>query len=662
MPDPASLFNKAIQLARSGNLDQAIDLANQLPPSPGKFQFQADMLINRGKQGDLEEAGKICTQWRKLDPANAQPLFQLMQLYWKSGRVNETPQLATKVAELDPSNKLVPYYQAVSYQLNGNFPNALEKHRLALRLNTSRPFSDSELELEVAIAAYEVSAGHYPASPGLDEDALVEAHASCGLLEDSIQKWLATRPDFSRLDAGQITRYGNACYNLACVDIKRYQGLDQALAHLRNALQINPAHGLARTNYLLIKNYDPNLSQPEAFELGCKNSKDIRQQLGPPKSTWNNNPDPDRKLRIAYLSSDFCRHSVVFFITPVLEAHNRNQLQVHAYYTGRNRDKWTDRVANAVDRFVLAGQMTDQELYQKIVSDQIDILIDLNGFTSGHRVDVLMRRAAPVQISWIGYPGSTGLDTMDYRIGDTTTDPEPDATQYSTEKLLHMDPVFSVYMPDYPLPDLSADAPALNNGYITFGSFNALPKLNPQLFNLWGKIISRVDGSKLLLKNKMLDQPSVRKDISEALAAVGIDRDRQILLGRTDSPDEHLKTYLGVDICLDSYPYNGTTTNCDSFIMGVPVITMTGARHVSRVTTSQLRALGLDQLVTRDSDQYVDAAVSLALDTDAQNKIRKELRERLLDSELMNYQVFTSQLESKYRKVWHNWCVSSHPF
>ena len=660
MPDPASQFNKAIQLARSGNLDEALSLASQMPPSPVRFQFQVDMLTNRGRPGDLKEAERICTQWRKLDAANVQPLFQLMQLYWKSGRVSETPPLATKAGELDPSNKLTPYYQAVSHQLNGDFQNAIAMHRRALQRNARQSFTDSELELEVAIAAYEVAAGNYPSSPGLDEDALVESHASCDLLENAVRKWLETISDFSRLDTGQVTRYSNACYNLAGVDSKRYQGLDRALAHLSNALQINPVHELARTNYLLIKNYDPNLNNRVALELATKSSSEIRQQLGPPKSTWSNKPDPDRKLRIAYLSSDFRRHSVVHFITPVLEAHNRKHLQIHAYYTGRNRDKWTERVATAVDSFILAGQMTDQELHQKIVSDRIDILVDLNGFTSGHRVGVLMRRAAPIQASWIGYPGSTGLDVMDYRIVDKETDPESHALQFSSEKLLYMDPVFSVYLPDDPLANIPPDTPAMKNGYITFGSFNALPKLNPQLFKLWGRILSRVEGSKLLVKNRMLDQPSVHKDVSDALASVGIDRHRQILMGRTDSPDDHLKTYLGVDLCLDSYPYNGTTTNCDSFIMGVPVITMTGTRHVSRVTTSQLRALDLDKLVAADRDQYVDRAVSLALDTVALNTVRQGLREQLLGSALMDYQGFTSQLESKYREIWRNWCVVGH--
>ena len=655
--DPRKLLEQATQLARGGQLDEAMALVVQLPRSPVKYQFQVDLLINRKRAGDLQQAEKICARWRESDPGSVQPLFQLMQLYWNSGRVKLTPPLAVRIGELQPGHQFTRYYQAVSQQLNGDLRDAIANHRLALLRNARQKFSDPELDLEVAIAAYEVAAGKYPASPGLNEDALVEAEFTYDLLQNAIRQWLDSEPGLAKLNTGQITRYSNACYNLGCADASRYFGLDRALRHFRNALQVNPAHNLARSNYLFIKNYDPDMSNQDALDQGREAAAEMRQQLGPPLASWNNNPDPQRVLRIAYLSSDFRQHSVVHFITPVLEAHNRECVQVHAYYTGRNRDKWTARVASAVDQFCLAGKMSDRDLHQKIVQDRIDILVDLNGFTRGHRVEVLMRRAAPIQVSWIGYPGSTGLDVMDYRIVDKLTDPDPEARRFSSEKLLYMEPVFSVYLPDSELPDVAPDTPALENGYVIFGSFNSLPKLNPQLLKMWGEILSRVEGSKLLIKNKMLDQPSVRQDITKALTAVGIAPRRQILLGRTDPPGDHMKTYQRVDLCLDSYPYNGTTTNCDSFVMGVPVLTLTGSRHASRVTTSQLSSLGLDMLIATDSGEYVNTAVRLASDPALLNSIRVGLRERFQESALMDYQGFTRQLEAKYREIWRSWCA-----
>lgn len=659
LPDPQALLDQATRLARSGELDKALDMADQLPPSAIKYQFQVYLLTHRRHPGDVVEAERMCALWRDSAPESVQPLFQLMQLYWSSGRVNLTPPLAEKIGELAPEHQFTPYYQAISQQLNGDYDNARISHRLALQRNTDRQFSAAELDLEVAIAAYDVAAGNYPGSPGLNEDALVEARVIYNLVNSAIQKWQQSKPSISGLDAGQITRYGNACYNLGCAEANQYFGVENALAHFRDALQINPGHNLASTNYLFIKNYDPDMSNRDALHLAQNTATRLRRQLGPPVSSWRNQPDPQRLLRVAYLSSDFRRHSVAHFIAPVLEAHDHERVQVHAYYTGHQRDEWTERVAKAVDQFVHVNKLNDRDLHQKIMQDRIDILVDLNGFTRGHRVGTLMRRAAPVQVSWIGYPGSTGMDIMDYRIVDAFTDPAPGAQDYSSEKLLYMEPVFSVYLPDSDLPDVAAETPALKNGYVTFGSFNALPKLNPALLKLWGRIVSRVDGSILLVKNKMLDHPSVRRDVSEALTAAGIPHQRQRLLGRTDPPHAHMKIYREVDLCLDSYPYNGTTTNCDSFIMGVPVVTLTGNRHASRVTCSQLHAMGLGMLAAADSDQYVDIAVRLASDMDKLNSIRRGLRERMQNAPLMDYQGFTRQLEEKYREIWRQWCAKA---
>lgn len=656
-PDSRILLDQATRLARSGEFDQALELANRLPPSAIKYQFQVFLLVQRRRPGDLGEAEKLCDAWRRSAPDAVQPLFQLMQLYWSSGRVNLTPPLAVTIAELAPEHQFTAYYQAISQQLNGDFEAACVNHRLAIKRNTDQQFSPAELDLEVAIAAYEVAAGNYPGSPGLNEDALVEAQATYDLVKRAIGAWQQTNPATGGLDAGQVTRYSNALYNLGCADASRYFGVEKALMHTRDALQINPRHNLASTNYLFIKHYDPAMSAREALDLAQNAAARFRRQLGPPVTSWRNTPDPQRKLRVAYLSSDFRRHSVVHFITPVLEAHDHERFAVHAYYTGHRRDEWTGRVAEAVDQFFHVNKLNDQDLHRKIIQDRIDILVDLNGFTRGHRVETLMRRAAPVQVSWIGYPGSTGLDVMDYRIVDAVTDPAPGAQDYSSEQLLYMDPVFSVYLPDADLPDAAPETPAVKNGHVTFGSFNALPKLNPALLETWGRILSRVDGSILLVKNKMLDQPSVRRDVSDALAEAGIPLARQRLLGRTDPPNAHMETYREVDLCLDSFPYNGTTTNCDSFVMGVPVVALAGDRHASRVTASQLHALGLGELAATDCDQYVDIAVQLASDMGKLGSIHQGLRERMQHSPLMDYRGFTRQLEDRYRDIWRQWCI-----
>jgi len=653
------LIDQAKRLARAGRLEQAMELAGQLPALPDSFQLQINLLKGSRKPGDRQQAENTCAKWQQSFPHSAEPLFQLIQLYWNADKTELTPPLAIKAAELEPNHRLTPYFQAVSQQLNGDIHNATSNHRLALLRNARYPFGKLELELEVGIAAYEVAAGHYPGSPGLNEVALVDAKSIYDFLKKHLQSWLDSTPDFSRLRPGQVTRYGNACYNLGCMEVNRYLGQSKALQYFRMALQVNPEHVLARTNYLFVKNYVPGLSNLAALDLHRRTTAELRQQYGSPKASRGADPDPDRVLRIAYLSSDFRRHSVAHFIIPILEAHTQENIHVSAWYTGHKHDDWTQRTRNAVQKFNPAGNMTDQELYQQMIQDRIDILVDLNGYTQGHRIGVLMQRVAPIQVCWIGYPGTTGLDVMDYRIVDSITDPRPQAGGHHSERLIYLNPVFSAYMPDNPLPDIAPQTPAISSGCFTFGSFNALPKLNPELLRMWGQILARVKGSKLLVKNRMLDHTSVRKEVSNALAQSGIAVDRQILLGRTSSPYDHMQTYRSVDLCLDSYPYSGTTTTCDSLIMGVPVVTLTGSRHVSRVTASQLNCIGLNGLVANNGTEYVDIAVNLALNTAKLNDIHRGLRQRMQQSALMDYQGLTQQLEKKYRSVWRHWCAQT---
>jgi len=659
LQNPRLVLDQATRLARAGKLDEALSLTGHLPASPVKFQFQIDLLKNRNRQGDYQQVSEICVQWQRLAPGSVEPVFQEMQLYWGINRAGLTLPLANKIAELEPDHQYTAYYQAISQQLNGDFQNAIVNHRRALVRNSRRTFSELELDLEVAIAAYEIAAGHFPGSPGLNEDSLVEDQATFEHLKQATQRWLDSDPDISSLSADQVTRYGNACYNLGCVEASRYLGVGRALQHFRDTLRVNPAHMLARTNFLFVKNYDPEMSNQRALQLHLDTAAQLRRRSGSPRSSWKNVPDPERNLRIGYLSSDFCRHSVAHFITPVLESHDRKSLEVNAYYSGRRQDEWSERIAASVDQFAAVGTMNGQELHQKIVQDGIDILVDLNGYTQGHRLEVLLQRAAPIQVSWIGYPNTTGLDVMDYRIVDRITDPAPAAARNNSETLLYMDPVFSVYLPDVSLPDVAAELPASKAGHFTFGSFNALPKLNPELMHMWGRILARVEGSKLLIKNKMLDQPSVRKEVSQALTDVGIAPDRQILLGRTASPFDHMQSYQAVDLCLDSYPYNGTTTSCDALAMGVPVVTLAGSRHVSRVTASQLGSLDLSSLVATSAEQYVNIAVDMALNPEKLTAIHRNLRERMQKSALMDYQGFTRQLEQKYRDIWKHWCAEA---
>ena len=653
--NPEYVMERAQGLARQGRLDEAIPLLEKLPNTAINVQQRIAVYMQRGTEQDLLKATDLLIQQQDLAPFSAEPYLKLAEIQWRTGYNNDALGLVISAGETEPGHARIDYYLAVAMQLTGRFDSALKAYRQSVLENADETLSEAELDIEAAILAYETAAGHYPGSLHRDERKLVNAETEYNALQTALHNWQAGGPDLSTLSPGQVTRYGNAFYNLGTSDLSRYNCFHRAGEHFKACLAINPERLQARSNYLFLQNYN-NISDEVISEMHIAEAAELRSQLGPPLAKFGNNPDPDKPLRIGYLSSDFRRHSVIHFITPVLAAHDRAQFQIHAYYNERKRDHWTREVESLVDVLHPVALLDDKALQQKITRDGIDILVDLNGYTKGHRVGVLMRRAAPLQVSWIGYPNTSGMDVMDYRIVDGTTDPDG-ADSLCSEKLIRMPETFSVYLPDPLLPPVAAEAPVLENGYVTFGSFNFLPKLNPELLGAWSEIMSAVPDSRLLIKNQMLGEPAIIRSLEEAFTAAGIDPARITMAGRTDPAIEHMKFYNQVDLCLDSWPYNGTTTTCDSLIMGVPVLAMAGAAHRSRVSASQLQAVGLHrQLVAADRAEYVKMGIRLASDHMMLNNLRQGLRERVQQSPLMDANAFTRALETHFRQIWAGWC------
>ena len=611
--------------------------------------------MQRRDNGDLSKARQVLEGWRKKDAGNPEPVLRLVELDWQTGDDRAALKRVRTMQQAGLWHQHADYYLGVALQRQARNQEALAAYRAAIEANISIAVDESALVLEAAIEMYETAAGHYPGSLKQDEQQLLNAEFEYQNLAGAVHDWQAGEPVIGQLNPEQITRYSNACYNLGCRDMATCNRISEAIAWFDQALTINPAHLLALLNRLFVLNYDsrrlPEDIAREHFQAGLE----LRRQLGRPNGRFSNPPDPDRKLRIGYLSSDFRKHSVAFFITPVLEQHQHSRFEIYCYYNERRRDYWTDRVRAASDHFRPVAGLDSQVLLNQISQDGIDILVDLNGYTKGHRVDVVGRRAAPLQVSWIGYPNTTGLDVMDYRIVDLLTDPESQ-DPLTSETLIRMPSCFSVYAPPAGIPEPAAELPARRRGYFTFGSFNFISKLNPDLLAVWGEILRQVPESKLLIKNIMLSQPVVERDLRKTMTDSDIDPARVILAGRSKGSDEHFAHYLDVDLCLDSFPYNGTTTTCDSLFMGVPVLCCQGGSHISRVSASQLLTLGLDQLVTPDLTAYQERAVTLAREWDKLENLRQGLRQRMQDSAIMDHSGFTLQLEEVYTRIWQRWC------
>jgi predicted O-linked N-acetylglucosamine transferase (SPINDLY family) len=344
---------------------------------------------------------------------------------------------------------------------------------------------------------------------------------------------------------------------------------------------------------------------------------------------------------------------VAYFIKPVLERHDRDRVEVFCYSDVEAEDELTTRLRGLADAWRRTASLTNDELEERIRADRIDILVDLAGHTTGGlRLPLFARKPAPVQVTWLGYLNTTGLAAMDYRISDARACPGwMDA--YHSERVVRLPHSQWCYDPLGSWPEVGP-LPAGAGGAITFGSFNNLPKVVPEVLALWGRLLREVPESRLIMVGAGLNQIGAR--FAERLAAGGADPTRVQFFDRLP-----LNRYFGlhnsIDINLDSFPFTGGTTTFHSLWMGVPIVTLAGRHVASRGGASILHVLGLQELVADSEQRYVEIAVSLAADRPRLAKLRASLRERLRRSELMDAARYTSALESAYREMWRNWCA-----
>lgn len=354
-------------------------------------------------------------------------------------------------------------------------------------------------------------------------------------------------------------------------------------------------------------------------------------------------PDSGR-LRIGYVSQDFRRHPVAYFLQELWQHHDREKFQVHAYHTSVGGDDMTERLRSLADRWHDIAALPDARAADHIRVDGIDILIDLGGHTSGNRLPLFARKPAPVQVTYLGYPATTGLRHMDARLTDALADP-PSKTQGAyTERLEYLSAPFLCYCPPEDAPDV-VDPPALRTGTVTFGSFNKLAKLSDTTLALWGEILTALPLATLRVKDRVLNDAGARSALMARCARAGLPMDRLALLPGSSTRAEHLAQYGTIDIALDTFPYHGTTTTCEALWMGVPVVTLVGEQHHSRVGLSILSSVKGTDWAAMDKADYIHKAVGLASDPAALAARRQTLRETMRRSPLLDGKRLARDLE-----------------
>jgi predicted O-linked N-acetylglucosamine transferase (SPINDLY family) len=492
---------------------------------------------------------------------------------------------------------------------------------------------------------------------------------------ESSQKALQWKPDFEIVyqnlgkELSALYRYPEALEYLQksialnSKSSKSYQEIGQiyqlqgrsaeAVAYYRQSAALEPSELDAQIGLSWIMHYVPECSPQECFEQLKRCGQVHSEDIAPP-APHTNDPNPSRKLRVGYLSPDLHAHSVASFFEPLLSRHHREVIETFCYAEEFAPDSVTERLQGIADHWRSTCGLSDETVSNLVRADQIDILVDLAGYTKHSRIRVFAYKPAPVQVTYLGYPNTTGMPQIDYRLVDGWTDP-PSQPSLCIETLVRLENGFLCYQPPTDTPE-NCPPPALRCGYVTFGSFNVLSKLSVPAARLWVQILHSVPNSRLSLKSQSFIQPSTQEYWKSFFGKEGIHPDRLDLLGWCKDRAAHLSLYNRIDIALDPFPYNGTTTTCEALWMGVPVITLAGESHVSRVGVSLLSTLQLEELIAYSEQEYLEIAVQLAQDRDRLTLFRETIRSWMSVSPLCDSEAFAYKVEAAYRQMWRKWC------
>ncbi|TXN39017.1 tetratricopeptide repeat protein [Methylobacterium sp. WL30] len=466
-----------------------------------------------------------------------------------------------------------------------------------------------------------------------------------GRLRDAIDRFdeaLRLCPDFAQAHSNR----GSALMDMGL--------LDEAIAAYDEALRIDPSLSFVHSNRLFTKLYSADYTAEERFAdaqaFGLRFADPLLR-----RRPFANDRDPERRLRVGFVSGDFREHAVNYFFEPALHRFDTTQIETFAFSNTVNEDAATERLKASFAHWHCLCGLTDDEAADLIEAEAIDILVDLSGHTAENRILVFARKPAPIQVGWIGYPGTTGMAAIDYRFTDIFIEPDGTGDDVSVETLWRLPHVVACYQaPAADLP-LSGRPPSEDAGYITFGCVNRYTKVSDPALVAWRDILLRVPGSRLLLEIADVDDPDVGAQVRARLQRLGLPLDRVILIHR--SPSNRYVLYNRIDIALDPFPYNGGTTSFDALWMGVPFIALEGEHVVSRMGCSALAILGLPELSGRSTAAYIDIAATLALDPDRLRAVRRDLRGRLARSPHMSHATLAADVEGAFRQMWRRWAA-----
>jgi protein O-GlcNAc transferase len=651
-PDISEAYcNLGLALRGASQLDQAIAATRQaIVLKPNYPQAYANLGNIMRDQGQLDQAVAAYRQAIDLKPDYAEVYNNLGTALADNGQPEEAAVALRQAIALNPKDAQAFYNIGVVLGKQGQLEQAIIAFRQAIAVKPNFPAALCNLGIALE-------------DSGLLNEAIATDRQAIALKPDYADAYnnLSTalrsigQPDESIAAARQAialdSSYAEAHNNLGNVLMDVGQ-LDQANAAYRQAIALQPNYAEAHSNLLYALHFHPGY---DARTLAEEHRQWNSQHAGPLKQSLQNHSNdrnPDRRLRIGYLSPDFREHPVGRFMLPLLAHHDKAQVEVFAYSQTFVADAITQRLRSYIDCWRSITGVSDAQAADLIRCDQIDILVDLTMHTARNRLLVFARKPAPVQGTYLAYCSSTGLETIDYRLSDPYLDPHGMDESIYSEQTIRLPQTYWCYEPIVTRCEINP-LPALERGFITFANLNSFCKASEPAVSAWTRILRAVPNSQLLL---LAQEGGHRQKLQSRFEREGINSNRVRFVGRMPT-DKYFGLYSQIDISLDPFPYGGGTTTCDALWMGTPVISLAGKTAVGRGGRSILSNIGLPELVAHSQDQYEQLAIELGLDLPRLSSLRSTLRQRMEQSPLMDSPRFACNVEAAYRQMWRTWCA-----
>jgi protein O-GlcNAc transferase len=645
-------YNMAIVLRDLGQLDGAVESyrrALRSKPDWAETHYNLGVVLN--DQGLPAEAVKSYRRALEIKPNLAEAQCNLGNALKQLGQLDDAVTSYRRAIEIKPDYAEAYNNLAAALIDLGQVDVAIENFRLALEIKPDYAEAHSSLgnalkdlgQIDDALKSYRLALEINP-NYAEGHSNLGNALQEFGQLDEAVashSRALEIKPDFAEV-------HSNLGYALLTLG-----RLDEAMASYHRAVEIKPDYAKAHSDLLFCISHNESYDAQALLAEHCRFGEKFEAPL---RASWpqhQNLRDPERCLRVGFVSADLYNHPVASFFEPLL-AHlvEFPSLSLTIYYNNTREDPVTQRLRGLSTQWRAIAPLSDAAVAQKIAEDGIDILIDLSGHTGKNRLLSFARKPAPVQASWMGYPGTTGLQAMDYYLADRFFMPPGQFDAQFMEKIVRL-PATAPFLPDAASPPVNA-LPAMDNGYVSFGSFNRMNKLSPAVIALWSQLLRALPDARMVLGG--MPENGNNEHLIDWFQQQGIARERLSFYPRSDMP-AYLALHHQVDICLDAFPYAGSTTTLHALWMGVPTLTLAGRTLAGRAGATILGYVGLEEFVARDHADFVQKGLAAVADISALAQLRAGLRERFGQSAIGRPEVIAAGLERALRTMWQRWCA-----